>query len=211
MAAKDLPLPPAMAMDNALGINLDAEQAEIAQYAPFFASYRSLRSGSGSRSGSDPAIKSGNTDIWSALTNALDEYHSVPGGGGEDELFAEFIDVSKVDEEVPVYYQPTPELFRVTSREEVEAESDLSPESIETVGSTTGLGKTPGDTGGVGAGKDSGSGLSELGLGSGLGPGGGGGGGGGLILGDSPMSVAYNGMVFGGWEDDTFDFGVAPA
>jgi len=178
IAARDLP--PAPALSNALGINLDAAQAEIAEHAPFFASYRSIRSGSGSET----------TDIWSALTSALDEYQTVQGSG-EDELFAEFIDVSKVEDNPPGYAEPTPELFRVGSREEAEGESDLSPESIKTVASTTGMGKTPAD-------------LTAL-KGAGVGVGGG------LVLADSPTSVAYNGMVFGGWEDEAFDFGEAAA
>ena len=188
-APKSLPAQ-ATSMENALGINPDAEQAEAAEHAPFFASYNALRSGSGWANREA-------TDIWSALTTALDEYQSVQGQGGEDELFAEFIDVSKVDSEVPGgEYQPqaTPELFGSHEEGEGEPESDLSPESVKTVAS--GLGRTPGDTA---------AGMNAKAVGQVEGDGGGGTTV--LGLGDSPTSVAFNGMLFGGWEDETFDFG----
>lgn len=123
-----------------------------------------------------------------ALATANSLGNLVNGGkpfGGEDDLFEQFIDVTQVDE-TPRWALPTPELWRVTSRED---DSDTSPESIKTVGSTTGLSlKTPLNPA-VGINEKDDSSSAVLG---------------GL---NSPESSAYNGVIFGGWADDaTFDF-----
>jgi hypothetical protein len=105
---------------------------------------------------------------------------------GEDELFEQFIDITKTEDVKPAWTLPTPELWRVTSRED---DTDTSPESIKTVGSTTGMSlKTPMNFSATMNEKFDES-MAILG---GYG---------------SPESAAYNGVIFGGWGDETtFNF-----
>ncbi|CAD6589693.1 MAG: hypothetical protein TREMPRED_005475, partial [Tremellales sp. Tagirdzhanova-0007] len=192
--------------ENALGIDLDmkradmVEQTEIIQHEPFFSTYNAMRLGPAST-----------TDVFSALTSALQEKQEAQGTSGEDDLFAEFIDVSKVNDQSPVYYQPTPELYQVTNLEDAEADSEVSPESIRTDAGSTIIGKTLTEPSkGVGLGL-------RLGIGLGIDGGENGGeeseeaAGGGLRLVDSPRSVAYSGLILGGWEDESFDFAIPSA
>jgi len=217
-----VPAPPAK--DNALGINLDVAEAEIQENAPIFAAHDALRSDTKSNSG-------GTDDMWASLINAVNQYEADPSnhavaaqdvslalaqaansstttnsapnpltglnalsmstlaqGGNEDELFEQFIDQSKVDD-APEWTLATPELFQATSRED----DDDSPESIKTVGSTTGMNmKTPVNTT-MGYDKD----MKETKEMRGM-----------AVLGGygSPESSAYNGVFFGGWDEDSFNF-----
>jgi len=128
--------------------------------------------------------------VLSSLTglNTLGGMSALARGGNEDDLFEQFIDQSKVDDTPSAWTLPTPELFRANSRED----DDDSPESIKTVGSTTGMSmKTPVNTtvglDSVKEGKEM-RGMAVLG---GYG---------------SPESSAYNGTFFGGWDEDSFNF-----
>jgi hypothetical protein len=160
---------------------------------------------------------SGNDEIWTQLIDAINGFQADPANhsvanaevssalnpmstlnvnvntsgpsrptstAGDDDWFEKFIDVSKMDESAPAWTLPTPELFRVNSRDE---DDDTSPESIKTVGSTTGMSlKTPV--------------ISNMGLEKGEKeqvP----------VLGGfgSPEGAAYNGVFFG-WDESSFNF-----
>ena len=224
------------AQNNALGIKLDVVEAEIQEHAPFFATYNSLRAKdtetqdpspelwsaltaaldeyhatmgltNGQTTDGYPASSAQNANLANGLNVTVggldnnDIMNGMGNGSGDDELFERFIDVSKIDDG---WTLPTPELFRVNSREE-DVEGDTSPESVRTVGSTTGFGKTPAASG-IGQasvsvvkadgvdhkeGEDEEAGLTAI-LG-GMG---------------SPESKAYNGTIFGGWDEEGFDFGM---
>lgn len=143
----------------------------------------------------DPANHSVvNAEISSALNpmSTLNVNHNANAAGpsrptstvGDDDWFEKFIDVSKMDESAPAWTLPTPELLRVGSRDD---DDDTSPESIKTVGSTTGMSlKTPV--------------ISNMGLDNGEKeqvP----------VLGGfgSPEGAAYNGVFFG-WDESSYNF-----
>lgn len=204
---------PEPAKNNALGINIDAVELEIQENAAFFTAYENMRNygdkASLSKPGSDDSAA-----VFAALSSALAEYSASYGSTnvsvdpksglsaiGDDELFAQFIDVPKADDEAAsAWTLPTPELFRGSFHHD--EDSDTSPESIKTVGSTTGtfgIGKTPAGAGPTptpttkdipATGQD---GLTA-------------------ILGGeaSPENQAYNGSIFSGWNDE-FDFGTTAA
>lgn len=223
------------AKDNMLGINLDSVEAEIQNAAPFLAAYDALRPEAGESNlagtdeiwsaliaavdeyNADPANHSSSTqDISDALGQAVPPMAAMPktsqdllnNSNGlqdtkqglsslaavisssardqrDDDLFAQFIDVTKVDD-TPGWALPTPELFRVASRDD--DADDTSPESIKTVGSTTAMSlKTPINT----LDADSKNASDSIAILGGLG---------------SPENNAYNGMILGGWEDETFGF-----
>lgn len=139
---------PTPARDNALGINIDPASLDLHTHAPFFATQRALHSAMS-------AATSG-ADIWATLSGVMEEKKK-----SDEELFATYLNTADLveDEEEgeggahlgPAWTQPTPELFRVGSREEGSISGEeWSPESVRTVGN----GATPVAPGvGVGVGR----------------------------------------------------------
>jgi hypothetical protein len=179
---------PQQVSGNALGIELDSN-AEKLRDESFFAAHEALR-GLG---GVDVAVDNG--DIWSALSSALEGYKNTPQPSLEagvrvepaaDELFEQFLDMSQMDPGGDEAYwgEPTPELWRVSSRED--GVSPVSPESIKTVGSTATLGMSK-----------SGIEEEEVSLDKGKR----------RMLGMSPEGGSYNGLILGGFDDEGLDFG----
>jgi len=195
---------------NALGIELDSSTERIREEG-FFAAHRALR-GIG---GVDLSSEGGQGSVWSALSNAMEQFRNVAGpstinsntgagttgagitgsgdtGGGDDEIFEQFMDISQMEGGDESWAEPTPELWRVTSRD-----SEPSPDSIKTVGSTGTVGfgmgnKAEVDEEKAGAGRQDKS--DELGQ---------------IMLGLSPEGGAYNGLILGAWDEDGLVFGLA--
>ena len=107
----------------------------------------------------------------------------------EEDLFEQFLDVSKMDEAAE-WTLPTPELFRAVSNDD----SEPSPESVRTIAKTPAgedtSRKTVIEGSGLGLGKDA---AAVAGRGEPT-----------VILGgvNSPESQAYNGMVFANWGEE---------
>ena len=183
--SRSLDISNSLAVNNALGINLD-------EHAPFFAAHDALRT--------DPPEPSNlssteTNDIWSTLLSALDAFQANPAAPNinpsvagssqptldttlsvpEEDLFEQFLDTSKMGDDSG-WAIPTPELFRVPSIDE----STTSPESTRTVA------KTPADE----------ARIPSQHFGKAMDPT--------IILGGpgSPENQAYNGAIFAAWGDE---------
>ena len=155
--------PPPSIPPNALGIEVDAVQAELAQHGPFFKFQKAL-------SGGDMSL-----DAYAAFQNASQEFRSSLSGVSSNTLsldigpapstlplnFGSFTSnsypllasmanmlqappaASTDDEDFSQFLDlsgaedvgPTPELYRISSNDPDSGESDQSPESIRTVAS----------------------------------------------------------------------------
>ena len=148
--------------------------------------------GFGSTAGASLSNLAGYTRALSnKMTQGLDPSTVKLGSyNNEEEWFSQFIDMTKVDE-APASPEPTPELYRPPSDENEGPASDLSPESIRTVGSST-FGKTPVAMS-IGVGKTPASDAlknAEQQLT--------------IVMGGahSPETAAYNGSIFANFGDD---------
>ncbi|WVW81817.1 hypothetical protein I302_103814 [Kwoniella bestiolae CBS 10118] len=113
------------------GLPLDTWQIFTQAYEAFQASQvEANQLNSLGNIGTIPAHNNGNSMMVNGITGVA---NGNGNGGGKDDMFEQFIDVSQLTEELP-----TPELFRTNSNLlEGGEESDNSPESIKTVGSTS--------------------------------------------------------------------------